>query len=108
MFIRNVSELAKFTPEKMGKSTLIEGEFLFAGLNAFEPGQEHAPHAHVGQDKMYIVLEGSGIVSIDDDTQLLSKGEVAFAPAGVLHSIRNPGPEPLVVMAILAPKPANK
>jgi quercetin dioxygenase-like cupin family protein len=105
MFVKNVSSLATFAADKMSKNTVAEGETLFAGLNAFEPGQEHAPHAHPGQDKLYFVLEGSGMVQIGEETQLLGAGDAAFAPSGVVHAIRNPGPQRLVVMAILAPPP---
>jgi mannose-6-phosphate isomerase-like protein (cupin superfamily) len=35
----------------------------------------------------------------------LSAGDAAFAPSGIVHSIRNPGPERLVVMAVLGPPP---
>ena len=105
MFLKNVAALARFVPGKMGKSTLVQGEYLFAGLNAFEPGQEHAPHTHEGQDKLYVVLEGSGEVQIGEQKLLLSAGDTAFAPSGVVHSIRNSGEERLVVMAILGPPP---
>jgi len=105
MFVRNVTSLARFNSTRMGKTTIAEGEFLFAGLNSFEPGQEHAPHAHEGQDKLYLVLEGGGVVTIGGQEQQLAAGDAAFAPSGVLHSIRNPGPQRLVVMAILAPPP---
>jgi quercetin dioxygenase-like cupin family protein len=105
MFVQQVSSLAKFTPERMGKSTIVQGAFLFAGLNSFEPGQEHAPHAHQGQDKLYLILEGSCLVQVGDQTERLSAGGAAFAPSGIVHSIRNPGPERLVVMAILGPPP---
>jgi len=107
MFLRQVSSLTKFTPERMGKSTVVQGEFLFAGLNSFEPGQEHAPHAHEGQDKLYLILEGNGMVQIGDQTERLSAGDAAFAPSGMVHSIRNPGPERLVVMAVLGPPPVK-
>ena len=107
MFLRQVSSLAKFTPERMGKGTVVQGEFLFAGLNSFEPGQEHAPHAHEGQDKLYLILEGNGMVQIGDQTERLSAGDAAFAPSGMVHSIRNPGPERLVVMAVLGPPPVK-
>jgi quercetin dioxygenase-like cupin family protein len=89
----------------MGKGDVVQGESLFAGLNCFEPGQEHAPHAHKGQDKLYFVLEGSGIVQVGDQTETLSAGDAAFAPSGVLHSVRNPGPGRLIVMAVMAPPP---
>jgi quercetin dioxygenase-like cupin family protein len=107
MFLRKISSRAKFNPDKMGKSNLAQGEFLFAGLNSFEPGQEHAAHAHAGQDKLYVVLEGSGAVEIGEETQVLSAGDAAFAPAGVMHSIRNTGTERLVVMAVLSPPPQS-
>ena len=105
MFAKRLVSLAKFTPVKMGKSSVMQGESLFVGLNSFESGQEHAAHTHSGQDKLYFVLEGSGVVRIGEDTALLNAGDAAFAPSGIVHSIQNPGPDRLVVMAVLAPPP---
>ncbi len=105
MIIKNVARLAEFSPNKMGKADLVRGGQMFAGLNCFEPGQEHAPHTHPGQDKLYVVIEGSGYVRVGDQEDLLSPGDAAFAASGVEHSIRNPGPARLIVMAILAPPP---
>lgn len=105
MFVKHTAGLARFNAARMGKTNVAQGEFLFAGLNSFEPGQEHAPHAHEGQDKLYLVLEGAGLITIGEQAQTVSAGDAAFAPAGVLHSIRNPGPERLVVLAVLAPPP---
>jgi quercetin dioxygenase-like cupin family protein len=107
MFLNKISSLAKFSRDKMGKSALVQGDFLFAGLNSFEPAQEHAPHVHEGQDKLYLVLEGEGVVRVADQAEVLTAGDAAFAPAGVVHSIRNSGTERLVVMAILSPPPSN-
>ncbi len=105
MFVKKIAGLATFAGDKMTKGTVAQGEFLFAGLNCFEPGQEHAPHAHAGQDKLYYILEGSGTVQVGDETGHLAAGDAAFAPSGIIHSIRNPGPGRLVVMAVLAPPP---
>jgi mannose-6-phosphate isomerase-like protein (cupin superfamily) len=105
MFMKRVSSFATFAPDRMTKSTVAQGEFLFVGLNSFEPEQEHALHAHAGQDKLYVILEGEGMVQVGEQTELLSAGDAAFAPSGVIHSIRNPGPQRLVVMAVLAPPP---
>jgi mannose-6-phosphate isomerase-like protein (cupin superfamily) len=107
MFVKNVAASAEFSTAKMSKTTFAEGDFLFAGLNSFEPGQEHAPHAHQGQDKLYFILEGEGMVQVGDNRELLSAGDAAFAPSGVMHSIRNTGPQRLVVMAILALPPSR-
>jgi quercetin dioxygenase-like cupin family protein len=105
VFIKGVRGLAHFAPDKMIKDTLVRGESLFAGLNSFEPGQEHVLHAHEGQDKLYLLLEGSGRVRVGEQTEHLFAGDAAFAPSGVQHSICNPGPERLVVMVVLAPPP---
>ena len=105
MFAKRISSNAHFNPDKMGKSTLIHGDLLFVGLNAFEPGQEHAPHVHEGQDKLYFILEGTGVVHIGEQTETLSSGDAAYAPSGVAHSIGNPGPDRLVTMVVLAPPP---
>lgn len=105
MFLTKLSSRAEFNAEKMGKTTLAQGEFLFAGLNCFEPGQEHTAHAHQGQDKLYVVLEGRGVVQIGDETRELGAGDAAFAPSRVVHSIRNTSTTRLVVMAVLGPPP---
>jgi quercetin dioxygenase-like cupin family protein len=105
VILKNVSAHAEFSPAKMGKVTLTRGVGLMAGLNCFEPGQEHAPHTHAGQDKLYVILEGSGEVRVGDSAELLGPGDAAFAASGVVHSIRNTGSKRLVVMAILAPPP---
>jgi quercetin dioxygenase-like cupin family protein len=108
MITKQIASLAKFSAEKMGKVDLFRGETMFAGLNCFEPGQEHAPHTHAGQDKLYVVLEGEGEVRVGSETQRVTVGDAAFAPSGILHSIRNTGSARLVVIAVLAPPPSAK
>jgi mannose-6-phosphate isomerase-like protein (cupin superfamily) len=97
---------ASFRSDKMGKATLFESERLLVGLNCFEPGQEHALHAHPGTDKVYHVLAGRGLVLLEGREVPVEPGVLLVAPEGVPHGIRNTGGERLVVLAILAPAPA--
>ena len=60
MIVHNPAARAQFAAEKMGKATLGSGTHLYAGLNCFEPGQEHHAHVHADQDKLYVVLDGTG------------------------------------------------
>jgi oxalate decarboxylase/phosphoglucose isomerase-like protein (cupin superfamily) len=99
------AERAVFDAQKMGKSTLFRSERMLVGLNAFEPGQEHALHAHAGMDKVYQVLAGSGLFLLEDREIPMESGVMLVAPEGVAHGIRNTGTERLVVLAILAPSP---
>jgi quercetin dioxygenase-like cupin family protein len=99
-------EHAVYRRDKMGKSTLFRSERLMVGLNAFEPGQEHALHAHTGMDKVYQVLQGRGLFLLEGREIPMQAGEMLVAPGGVPHGIRNTGEERLLVLAILAPAPA--
>ena len=96
---------AVFRPEKMGKATLFESERILVGLNSFEPGQEHALHAHAGMDKVYQVVQGEGEFLLEGEEVPMSAGVVLVAPEGVPHGIRNTGTGRLIVLAILAPGP---
>lgn len=99
------AEHAIYDASKMGKATLFQSPRLLAGLNAFEPDQEHALHAHTGTDKVYVVVEGSGEFLIEGAALAMREGEMLVAPAGVPHGIRNTGGRRLLVLAILAPGP---
>lgn len=90
----------------MGKSTLFESARLLVGLNAFEPGQSHALHAHAGMDKVYSVVEGEGVFLLEDGELPMRAGDIVITPEGVPHGMRNTGPGRLLVVAILAPAPA--
>lgn len=105
MIIRSAVSQAQFNPAKMGKSDLAAGAHLFAGLNSFEPGQEHALHTHGGQDKLYFVLEGAGEVTVGAETATIRAGDLVLAESGEEHSLLNPGPDRLVVMVVMAPPP---
>ena len=96
---------AVYSSTKMGKSTIFESARLLVGLNAFEPGQEHALHAHAGQDKVYQVIEGEGLFLLDGRELAMTAGDLLVAPEGIAHGVRNTGGKRLLVLAILAPAP---
>jgi mannose-6-phosphate isomerase-like protein (cupin superfamily) len=98
-------DLAAYSPQKMGKSTIFESARLLVGLNAFEPGQEHALHAHAGQDKVYYVVEGSGLFLLDGRELPMQAGDLLVAPENIPHGVRNSGAVRLLVLAVLAPAP---
>jgi quercetin dioxygenase-like cupin family protein len=96
---------AVYSPAKMGKNTIFQSPRLLVGLNAFEPGQEHALHAHADQDKVYQVIEGEGLFLLEEQALPMQAGDLLVAPAGVAHGVRNSGSRRLLVLAILAPAP---
>jgi len=96
---------AQWRADKMGKATLFESPRLLVGLNAFEPGQAHELHAHAGMDKLYQVVEGTGVFLLEGRELPMRAGDLLIAPDGVPHGIRNTGGARLLVLAVLAPRP---
>ena len=76
------------------------------GVNAFEPGQEHAPHAHRGSDKVYTVIEGRGLFSLAGIEHELGPGEVLVAPSGIEHGVANRSSNRLIVLVTMSPPPS--
>ena len=99
------SDHAEWRSDKMGKSTLYQSPRLMIGLNAFEPGQTHALHAHAGMDKMYYVVEGEGVFLLEGRELPAAAGELLVAPEGVPHGVKNTGRKRLLLLAVLAPAP---
>jgi quercetin dioxygenase-like cupin family protein len=99
------ADLAEWRSDRMGKSTVYESPRLLVGLNAFEPGQSHALHAHIGMDKMYYVLDGKGTFLLEGQELPMQSGDLLVAPDGVSHGVKNTGHERLLVLAVLAPAP---
>ena len=99
---------ASYRADKMGKTTLFESPRLLLGLNAFEPGQTHALHAHAGMDKVYQVVEGEGVFLLEGRELPMREGDLLVAPEGIPHGVRNTGGRRLLVLAILAPAPSSR
>ena len=108
MIVKRCASQARFRNDGMGKADLAKGTHMFCGLNAFEPGQGHEPHKHCDRDKTYLVLEGRGELTVGDETTEVGSGDFAFAPADVVHSVRNTGAERLILFVAMSPPPAPK
>jgi quercetin dioxygenase-like cupin family protein len=90
------SNHAQWRADRMGKSTIFESPRLMVGLNAFEPGQSHALHAHAGMDGLFL-LEGRELP--------MTAGDLLVAPDGVPHGVSNTSSARLLVLVVLAPAP---
>ena len=63
------------------------------------PGGAIEPHS-AELDMEFYVASGRGIFSVGDQVAEATQGCLVESPAGVAHGIRNPGPEPLEILAI--------
>src|SRR5436305_7262780 len=103
METRSVTDTRDFRPEKMAKVNLFETPRMFCDVYCLEPGQEQRPHAHEGADKIYYVLEGSGLFVVGSEEQTLGAGSAVLAPAGIDHGVRNASGDRLRLLVFMAP-----
>ncbi len=91
----------------------LEGEDRFQrlraelGLSTFglnhlrlRPGQGSRIHRHAHQEEVYLVLEGTLTLQVEDDSRELAKGDLARVAPDVRRQLSNRTGEPLHVLAI--------
>ena len=111
--IRKAAEMKTEVREKMrggeGAVTLVhyfeKEEFgakarLCAKL-IIPPGAGIGPHPHEGEDEIYIVTCGTGLLDDGQSQNRVSAGDAVLTGKGESHSIRNDGAEPLEITAVI-------
>ena len=78
-------------------------EALTIHENVISPGDVVPWHTHRAEE-VIVVLSGEGECRTENGTQSYSAGDVLIFPAGMKHSIRNPG---MVLLRQLCIFPAN-
>ncbi len=102
-----VRDLVTYSPDRMTKMAVAGTPRVQLDLYCVAPGQSQKAHTHADLDKIYYVLEGAGRFSIGGITEMLGPGDVLVVPAGVEHGLDNVGPDPLLVLVVVAPPPTH-
>ena len=105
MEVRNVSELARFSDDKMQKVPLFDSAAYFCDLYCLKPGQDQRIHSHKESDKIYFVLRGQGLFHIAGEEKELGPAQTVIARPGQDHGVRNAGTEDLVLLVFMSPRP---
>jgi quercetin dioxygenase-like cupin family protein len=98
---------ARFSPEKMVRTTLGATPRVHLDLYALEPGQAQRVHTHDAQDKVYVVLEGRGRFTVGATEETLEPGEAIVAAAGAPHGVSNDSSARLLLLVLVAPPPPH-
>ena len=81
-----LAELVSYQDGQIVSRTLVQNKAVSITLFAFEAGEEISTHAS-GGDAMVYVLDGSGVITIDDKTYTPKAGECIVMPAGHPHAV---------------------
>lgn len=72
-------------------------------ISRYAPMAYVAEHVHRVQEQIYYVLEGEGVLTLDDKRHLMHAHDYVYVPPGVRHSFSNTGLDGLVFLVITTP-----
>lgn len=80
--------------ELIGKSRLV-------AKITINPGSSIGMHDHTGEEEIYYITGGKGIVNDNGITKEVTVGDAILTGNGASHSIENNGVEPLEFVAVI-------
>lgn len=72
-------------------------------ISRYAPMAYVQEHVHQVQEQVYYVLEGEGVITLDDERRLMRANDYVWVPPGVRHSFHNTGTVGLVFLVITTP-----
>lgn len=68
-----------------------------------EPGKTTKFHYHQNSEEIYVILEGEGVMEIEEEKRRVKKGDHVLIPPGKRHRIKNVGKEALIFLCFSTP-----
>lgn len=72
-------------------------------ISRYAPMAYVQEHVHKVQEQVYYVLEGEGLLTLDDEKHLMRPHDYVYVPPGVRHSFTNTGTHGLVFLVVTTP-----
>jgi quercetin dioxygenase-like cupin family protein len=105
--ITQVDEILKENPLKAGDKIqaikIAEDDTVTFVVARYIEGAELKPHSHKTHDESVYVIKGTGQMLVNDKWVSVKAGSIHFNPMGKVHSTKNTGNEPLVIISIFTP-----
>ena len=81
----------------------FKGRARLCARITLEPGCSIGLHEHQNEEEIYYVLSGQGLLAegAGRPEQALRAGDASLALGGQSHTIRNEGPQPLELLALI-------
>jgi mannose-1-phosphate guanylyltransferase / mannose-6-phosphate isomerase len=80
--------------------TLIQGERFQVKRIVVSPGRKLSLQKHFHRAEHWVVVNGSALVTRDDETFLVRENESVYLPLGCVHRLENPGKIPLALIEV--------
>jgi len=81
------------------ESLVITDQFQVKRI-CVNPGAALSLQSHQHRSEHWVVVEGTGKITVDGNIKLLTEGESAYIPLGAVHRLENPGKLPIIVIEV--------
>lgn len=111
--IKNAGEMEREIKNQMrgGKGSIeithifkqdeLTGKSRLAAKLTISPGSSIGLHEHIGEEEIYYITRGKGIVNDNGIIKEVAVGDAVLTGNGASHSIENNGVEPLELIAVI-------
>jgi quercetin dioxygenase-like cupin family protein len=72
-------------------------------ISRYAPNAYVQEHVHKVQEQIYYVLEGEGVLTLNEERHLMRAHDYVYVPPGVRHSFTNTGLGGLVFLVVTTP-----
>jgi quercetin dioxygenase-like cupin family protein len=72
-------------------------------ISRYAPMAYVQDHVHKVQEQVYYVLEGEGVLTLNEERHLMRPHDYVYVPPGVRHSFTNTGVNGLVFLVVTTP-----
>jgi mannose-6-phosphate isomerase-like protein (cupin superfamily) len=79
---------------------LIQGERFQVKRIVVSPGRKLSLQKHHHRAEHWVVVNGTAIVTRDNETMLIRENESIYLPLGCTHRLENPGKIPLALIEV--------
>ena len=82
-----IADLADDTAEEKVRKRIFLSDHIVSEVVFYEKGGSTVEHHHPRQDEIFLVLEGSGIITVGEKEVRVEPTSMLFVPANEKHSV---------------------
>ena len=87
---------------KIMMDPVLGSKHVAVGFTTYPVGEKGSPHAHTGEETIFI-LKGGAKVSSSKEEQTLEAGDIVYLPPNEIHTLANSGEENLQFIWVYTP-----
>ncbi len=101
--VRNLKDLVEFQPGGKVRKRVFIADKIEMELVCYEPGTSTVEHHHAGQDEIFIIMDGTGTITVGGEAVRVGPGSLVYAPADIKHGIEPDRDGRMVMVFVKAP-----